>query len=152
MLVLPFWGRQGIASTSHALYAVSARTGLRWGPWGVFGQIEPVFWLVDTAKTDDEVRGVVNIGLGGEYLSANGLIRTSLSMGLSILVGAGDLDEPGSTGFYLDLRPAGLRWAVAQSTVIGLEPISLSILVPVLDGIPLVEIQYRTTVVAEYVF
>ena len=70
-------------------------------------------------------------------------------MGPSILVGAGDLDEPARLDFISTCDPpvSGGR-GQSQSSV---EHISLS-MVPVLDRIPLVEIQYRTTVVAEYVF
>ena len=133
-------------------YALGIRGGWRWGKWGAFGQVEPAYWLVSTPDGDEELQGALNLGVGGEFLSADGLVRTALSVGPSVLVTAGDVDEPGSVGFYFELRPAGLRWQVAERFVIGLDPILLSIMVPVLEGIPLIELEYRTAVIGEYVF
>ena len=99
-----------------------------------------------------EPQGTLNLGVGGEMLSGGGLVRTALSVGPSILTRAGDLDQPGTTGFFFDLRPMGLRWLIAERFVLGFDPISLTLMVPVLEGIPLIELEYRTTITGEYVF
>ena len=151
-LGLSILGETGQRQNLAQSYALGMRGGKRWGMWGVFAHIEPAYWRVPKTDGTQEIQGTLNIGVGGEYLSAKGLIRTALSMGPSILINAGEVDEPGSTGFYFELRPAGLRWQIAERFVLGLDPIVLSIMAPVLEGIPLIELEYRTTVVGEYVF
>lgn len=151
-LGLSILGEAGQRDHLARSFAIGVRGGARWGRWGLFGQIEPAYWRV--AKTDgtQELQGTVNLGVGGEVLSGGGLVRTALSVGPSILTRAGELDQPGSVGFFFDLRPVGLRWLIAERFVIGFDPISLSMMVPVLEGIPLIELEYRTTVIGEYVF
>jgi hypothetical protein len=151
-LGLSILGETGHREHFARSYALGIRGGKRWGRWGAFAQVEPAYWIVSKPDGGQELQGAVNLGVGGEVLSAQGLIRTSLSMGPSFLVSAGEVDEPGSTGVYFELRPAGLRWLVAQRFVLGLDPIVLSIMMPVLEGIPLIELEYRTTIIAEYVF
>ena len=133
-------------------FALSARGGWRWGNWGAFLQLAPAFWFAAEGSEDDELSGALNLGGGGEYLYADGFVRTSLATGPSVLITGTDLDESGQVGFFFELRPAGLRWQVADRWVIGLDPLVLSVIAPVLEGIPLVELEYRTTVTGEYLF
>ena len=99
-----------------------------------------------------ELQGALNIGIGGEFIYADGLLRTSVSAGPSILVTPGSLDNKGSMGGYFDLKPIGIRWPIFNQFILGIDPISLSILAPVLEGIPLVELEYRTTFIGEFLF
>ena len=133
-------------------YALGVRGGVRWGPWGGFIQIEPAYWLVATPDGESELQGAINMGVGGEFLYADGLIRTALSTGPSFLVTSSEVDRPGSRGVYFELRPAGLRWQIHPHFVLGFDPIILSMMVPVLEGIPLIELEYRTVLIGEYVF
>ena len=55
------------------------------------------------------------------------------------------LDSAGGVGMFLDLRPIGIKWDVKRHFRLGLDPLSFAMVAPVLDGIPLVQIQYRTT-------
>ena len=151
-LGLSILGETGHREQLARSYALGIRGGMRWGDWGVFGHIEPAYWLVSKTAGGQELQGAVNMGIGGEVLSAQGLVRTALSVGPSFLIDAGELDQAGSMGFYFELRPAGLRWEIAQRLVLGLDPIVLSIMVPVLEGIPLIELEYRTAIGVEYIF
>ena len=151
-LGLSILGEAGHREHFARSYALGVRGGLRWGNWGVFAQIEPAYWLVSNPLGGEELQGALNIGIGGEKFSVDGFIRTALSVGPSILVNAGEVDKPGTTGFYFELRPAGLRWQIAENFVVGFDPILLSLMMPVLEGIPLIELEYRTTVTGEYVF
>ena len=151
-LGLSILGEAGQRDNLAQSYALGVKGGMRWGAWGLFGHIEPAYWLVSKPDDTRELQGVLNLGVGGELLSAEGLVRTSLSVGSSILTHAGEIDEPGSAGFYFELRPAGLRWLITQRFVLGFDPIVLSIMAPVLEGIPLIELEYRTVVAGEYVF
>ena len=151
-LGLSILGETGNRENLARSYALGVRGGLRWGSWGGFLQIEPAYWLVAKPDGDSALQGAINLGLGGEYLYADGLIRTALSAGPSFLVTSSEIDTLGSRGFYFELRPAGLRWQINTHFVLGFDPIILSIMVPVLEGIPLIELEYRTVVIGEYVF
>ena len=151
-LGLSILGEAGQREHLAQSFAVGMRGGVRWGRWGLFGQVEPAYWRVTNMDGTNEPQGTLNLGVGGEMLSGEGLVRTALSVGPSILTRAGELDEPGTTGFFFDLRPMGLRWLIAERVVLGFDPISLTLMVPVLEGIPLIELEYRTTITGEYVF
>ncbi len=70
----------------------------------------PAVWIAAEGKDDDGWSGVLNAGIGGEYLYANGFVKTAVALGPSILITGTDLDEVGQTGFFFEIRPAGLRW------------------------------------------
>ncbi len=125
--------------------------GWRGCGWGVFLQIEQNAWLV-TELSSAVVKGALNIGVGGELVYADGFVRTSAAFGPSILMMDTILDDAGETGFYFDLRPAGLRWDVHEHVAITLDPISFAIVAPVLGGIPLVKVEYRTVLAVEGLF
>ena len=146
------FGETGNRENLFRSLSQATRGGLRWGNWGAYVHVEPAFWIAAEGKDDETWAGVLNIGLGGEYLYAKGFVRTSVTVGPSVLLMGTDIDTIGQTGFFLDIRPTGLRWQVADAIVVGLDPIALSITVPALDGIPLVEIAYRTLLSGEYLF
>jgi hypothetical protein len=50
---------------------------------------------------------------------------------------------------FLDFRPVGVRWRVGPKVTLGLEPLHFALVAPVLTGIPLLDVQYRTTVYLE---
>lgn len=151
-LGLSILGETGQRQSLARSFALALRGGVRWGMWGIFTQIEPAYWRVSKTDGAKEIQGALNLGIGGELLSAKGLVRSAFSIGPSILTHAGEVDDAGSTGVYFEIRPAGLRWLIADRFVLGLDPIILSIMAPVLEGIPLIELEYRTTIIGEYVF
>ncbi|MCA9539087.1 MAG: hypothetical protein KC620_09370 [Myxococcales bacterium] len=126
----------------------AARGGYRWQGWGAFLHIEQDSWLTTDNKTE-VVQGAVNIGVGGEYTFAEGFVRTSVAVGPSILLFETVLDDPGSVGVFLDTRPLGLRWTLHEHFALGLDPIGFTVVAPVLDGIPLVQVEYRTALYVE---
>ena len=142
-------------ATDRALLAgtfgVAARAGWRWSDWGAFFQLEHNMWL-STELTQEVVQGAVNIGIGAEYTFAEGFCRTSLSVGPSILAFDTVLDDAGAIGFFLDARLLGLRWTPHERIVLGLDPIAFAIVAPVLDGIPLVNVEYKTVLYVETAF
>ncbi|MFN3200477.1 MAG: hypothetical protein ACE366_18910 [Bradymonadia bacterium] len=129
----------------------SIKAGRRWGRWGVFGQIEQSAWRSPGVEEGEfELYGALNIGPGGEVLFADGLARTSVAVGLSMLNWSTPTDEAWQKGVFLDVRPGGFRFEIDDRWLINVDPISFTLLMPALDGIPLVEFEYRTTIVAEY--
>ena len=138
-------------SMAAGTFGYGARGGYRWNDWGLLLAVEHNMWIATEYDTN-VVQGAVNIGVGGDFVYGGGLVRTSLAIGPSILAYDTILDDAGSVGFYLDARPVGLRWAVHEVLVIGLDPINFAVVAPVLDKIPLVYIQYRTFVYLEAAF
>jgi hypothetical protein len=91
----------------------------------------------------------LGLGLGLHY--AGGRLRSSVAAGATLLALPSDVDEAGTFGAFADVRPVAFVWPLAQlaGTRIGLVPLSLTLSIPVVTGIPLVSIQYRTSVFAE---
>lgn len=133
-------------------FGYAVRGGYRWSGWGVFGQFEQNMWMAPNQIEDRVVRGAFNIGVGAEYIYANGLMSTSLAIGPSVLAFETLLNKPGTTGFFFHLRPAGFRWTFHEHLVLALDPLSFAFVAPVLGGIPLIYTQYRTSFAIEGTF
>ncbi len=131
-------------STLAPSFGYALKGGYRWGRWGAFLQFEQNLWVA-TELDKEVVQGAFNIGVGGEVSYFKGRARTSLAVGPSILAFNTQLDSAGGVGMFLDLRPIGIKWDVKKHFRLGLDPLSFAMVAPVLDGIPLVQIQYRTT-------
>lgn len=133
-------------------YAVALTAGWRWKKWGAFLQAEPAFWRLTDPSGQTRKEGALNVGVGGEYRFAEGRLRTAMSVGPSRLIKASGVDQVGSMGVYFQLQPVGVRWSLGERFIIGFHPIDLVLIIPVLDGIPLIEVEYRTTFIGEYLF
>lgn len=121
----------------------------RWARWGLGLALEGTLWRSVDGAGEEDWFGALHAGVEGEVLSAGGRIRSRLGGGLAVLLEGTALDEAGEVGFYIDLRPAGVRWALGD-VVIGLDPLTLFATVPDAGGIPLVDVQYRVCVSAEF--
>jgi len=132
-------------------FGYGARGGYRWNGWGLFASLEHNMWLATEYQTE-VVQGAINISVGVELTYARGFVRTSLAVGPSILAADTILDDAGTTGFFIDFRPVGLRWAVHEKLALGLDPIGFALVAPVLGGIPLIYAQYRTHLYLEATF
>jgi len=139
------------ASILAGTFGYGARGGYRWCGWGVSLTVEHNLWIA-TEYDSNVVQGALNIGVGGEFIYADGFVRTALAIGPSILAFDTLLDDAGSVGIFLDVRPVGLRWALCDILTVGLDPINFALVAPVLDKIPLLHIQYRTFLYAEAMF
>ncbi|WPB79610.1 hypothetical protein KYC5002_10695 [Archangium violaceum] len=126
----------------------AVRAGASSGRWGAFLHVEQNLWR-GTEYGATTVPGALNVGLGAELRFADGRIRSSATLGPSLLLFDTPLDEAGKVGVFAELRPLGLRWAVSRHLQLGLDPLSFAVAAPVLSGIPLVRVQYRTTLSLE---
>jgi len=122
--------------------------GKRLKNYGFFGSVE--FDRNYDFTLDTEKLNVLNVGMGGEYLSFLGHTRSSITLGFSILLSDTDIDEKGEVGWFIDLRPASLRWGMGKKSVLELTPLSLDIIAPVTTGIPLVVVSYMTVLSYEW--
>jgi hypothetical protein len=129
-------------------FGYGLRGGLEQERWGLFAHVEQSAWL-GTELGGGVVPGVLNIGVGVEHRFAGGLIRSSVTVGPSVLLFATALDPAGSVGVFIDLRPLGLRWALDSRLTLGFDPLNVALLAPVLTGFPLLRTQFRSAVVIE---
>ena len=124
------------------------RGGYRWGPWGLLAQIERNHWL-PTELSHDLEPGALNVGIGVERLALHGHLRLSVTAGPSILWFSTALDEKGTVGLFVDLRPAGLRWSPLRRLALVFDPLSLCLVAPVLGSPGIRQLEYRTLLGAE---
>jgi hypothetical protein len=146
-------GRSANAATGWRLgrtFAAGVGAGRRWGRWDAFVEGEVNGWSSTRPDGSHDHALAVDLGVGGGVSYAGGFLRTSLAAGVSILGIPTDVDSAGSTGVYVDLRPVGYRWPLARAWVVGVQPLSLTVAMPVLTGIPLIELQFRTSLTVEY--
>jgi hypothetical protein len=89
--------------------------------------------------------------VGGEAFFIGGRLVSALYAGISTLLFNTVLDDAGTTGLFFDIRPLGYRFPLRTSrwTVI-LHPLQLTLLAPVMTGLPLLQVQYRTSLELEY--
>jgi hypothetical protein len=131
--------------------AIGASVDRRSDRLHVFARGEANTWRDQRDDGSNDFVLTVDLGLGLRYDYAGGRLRSSVAAGGTLLVVPSDVDKFGSIGAFADVRPLAFVWPVAQmpGTRIGLVPLSLTLAMPVVTGIPLVSIQYRTTVFAE---
>ncbi len=130
-------------------FGYAVRVGYRWQRLGTFVHVEHNLWR--TADIEDRlVAGALNVGVGWDFLYADGFVRTSVALGPSILLYDTFLDRAGEAGLFFDLRPLGLRWVVHEQWRLGLDPITFTIAAPVLRNVPLVYVQYRSAFSVEF--
>lgn len=121
----------------------------RWHRFGILAKVDWNRW-VDTQKPPMLTRGTLNIGLGGEYWYFEGRVRAALVAGPSILLFRTTLDRPGKTGIFVDCYPSSLNWRLRGPLYLRWDPLSFHVIAPVLDSIPLVVFEYRTSVALEW--
>jgi hypothetical protein len=135
----------------NGAFGYGFRGGYRHRGWGVFAFFEQDMWLASEMGMD-VVNGVFNYGLGLDVIHGGGYVRSALAFGLSTLAYDTDLDRAGTTGIFIDVHPLGLRHTVHRRVILGFDPLTFTLAAPQLSGIPLVRIEYRTTLYAEAVF
>jgi hypothetical protein len=136
-------------SLATATLGYGVRGGIRGTRWGAFLHVEQNAWRgVEAAQGFDA--GALNVALGGELHFADGRCRTALALGTSTLLFRTVLDAPGTTGMFLDVRPVGLRWSLPRGFTLQFDPLTAAIVAPVLGGIPLLQLEYRTLLSVEW--
>ena len=143
-------GQAGAAIESPSL-SVSTEVNVHAGRWGGYVKLEWNPWFA-TQDPDAFKPGAVNIGVGGEVRYFGGRARTAVALGPSILAFRTQIDEAGEVGFFFDVVPIGLRFPITRCLDVRLDPLSWHVVAPVLGGIPLVLLQYRTSAGIEWRF
>ena len=96
------------------------------------------------------VQGALNVGVGGELLYFEQRARASVAVGPSVLLFDSGLDDAGTTGIFVDVRPVALRWRFHDRVTLQVDPLTFTVVAPVLERIPLVLVEYRTVVGLEF--
>ena len=120
----------------------------RWREWSLGLRVSHTLWRI--AEGEERLtQHALNLALGVERIHPSGFIRFALFAGSSTLLRANSLDRPGKTGIFLDLRPIGLIFDLGGHWTVGVDPLHVALLAPVLSGVPLVDIQFRTSLFLE---
>lgn len=127
----------------------SARVGWRWARWGAFIEGGQAAWF-QTGLDRAFDPGVLNVGIGGEYRFHSDRVRTSLSGGTSTLLFDTILDNTGTTGWYLNVRPAGLRWGLNDWMALQFDPLSFEVMQPVTRDERITKLEYQTVLALEF--
>jgi hypothetical protein len=131
----------------NATFGYGLRAGYRRGAWGVVIALERNLWLPTELSNDIEA-GALNLGAGIEWIGFDGRFRASAVAGPSVLWFDAALDDKGTLGLFIDLRPAGLRWSLghpgAGAITLVFDPLSLALVAPVLDTPGIRQVEYRT--------
>ena len=129
---------------------LAARLGRRWGDVGGFIVSDYATWRSPLVVEGEERQAALNLGVGLELLWLDGFVRSTGSLGASVLLRGAPEDEPGTTGLFLSLDPVAYRWQWGERWGLTFTPIGSTFMVPVLSGIPLVELQFRTSIGGEF--
>jgi len=146
-----FLGQLVSGQAALGSFAYRLAGGYRPSAFEVFAAVEHGFWQDDEGSARLRIQTLdVGLGVGGTFF--DGRARAEITAGASILLTQSQLDEPGTAGFFLDARPAGIRWRVGDHLIASLYPLTFAFVAPVTRGIPLVYVSYRTAVVCELEF
>lgn len=108
-----------------------------WNPW------------ISIQTRDGIQPGVLNIGAGVEFRWFEDRIATVAMIGTSVLLFRSAFDEPGHLGLFLYVQPTVIRFPVGRFHL-RFAPLSMAIVAPSLEAIPLVAAQFRTSVGFEW--
>lgn len=131
-------------------FGYSVDVGHRWSDKAFFVHIEQNLWM-STELRRKVSPGALSIAPGFDVIYGDGFVHTSIAIGPSILLRSTPLDEAGSVGGFLELRPVGLRWKASPNVALQLDPLSFAIVAPVLGGIPLIQLEYRSSFTTEVI-
>jgi hypothetical protein len=135
-------------SNITASVGYGGRAGWRRGAIGFFAEFSRDHWLTTEVRTALE-QGVLDLGVGAEMLFAKQRLRVSAAGGSSTLLFDTAFHDRGTTGFYVDLRPASLRFFPLPWLVVELTPIGFTLVSPTSGELAIRRIEYRTTLTLE---
>ena len=142
-------------TTNSALLAptlgVGLRVGIRQGDWRFGLHLERSWWVALEYGVDLEP-GVVNVALAAEYLYFDDFVRSAVALGVSVLQYDTVLDDAGTAGFFVEARPAGLRWALPGEFHLTFDALSLAVMNPVVREPQLRKLARRTLLGIETTF
>ncbi len=130
-------------------FGYALRGGVSFGRWNAFAHLEHNLWKPLEQDTGLAL-GVLNAGVGAGLLYAGERMRGTLALGPSILLFSTAIDPAGSVGLFVDFRPTSIRFRPTSGLTVVLDCIAFSLAAPVLSGLPLFRVQYRTILGLEF--
>jgi len=92
------------------------------------------------------------VALAVEYLYFDDFVRSAVALGVSVLQYDTVLDDAGTAGFFVEARPAGLRWALPGEFHLTFDALSLAVMNPVVREPQLRKLARRTLLGIETTF
>jgi hypothetical protein len=114
-------------------------TAVEYGRWGSY------------ELGEDLVNHLLNVGIGIGFNFFKGRMRASFAAGPSVLLTDTMETKAGKTGFFIDLRPLGFRFPLGRWFIV-FNAVTFSFVMPIVTGIPLIYMRYRTTLSAGFWF
>lgn len=131
-------------------FGYTFRGGLRWDNLGVFLEAGQSAWVATSTRFDVEP-GVLNIGVGGEFLFIDRRLKMSAAIGTSTLLFDAVFDQAGSSGLFVAIRPISIRWPLFDDTqAIELTPISAVFMKPGFSTPSPEKFEYQTVLTWEF--
>ncbi len=132
-------------SLLNLTFGGALRVGLQSERFGGHLLFEHNAWI--HTEPEFEVRaGVFDIGAGGDIYWGDDLLRSSLTLGISILAQDTVFHRRNSLGFFVDLRPAVFQWALSENVRVELTPFHAVLVAPVLERPTFIQLQVRTSI------
>lgn len=149
---LAFLGEMLTGPLTPGAFGYALRFGYgRPGHWDLYVQAEHGLWKDDEGADRLSIQ-TLDLGIGAGYSYFGGHMRAVAIAGASVLLTGSQMDDPGTTGLFLDIRPAGFRWTAGDRAVIEIHPLTFALVMPTLTGIPLVYLSYRSALLLEVSF
>lgn len=124
--------------------SLATRIGAKKGQFYLFVFAEYGFFG-NPAYGDDISNTLLNTGGGASIQYFDKKMSAMLCLGPSILLTKSFQNNPGTTGIFAEIRPAGFHFQLAKISF-QIYPITLAWIMPIMQNIPLIYIQYRTAI------
>jgi len=127
----------------------ATRLGYRWGMVDVFVQVGHDVWF-DSDLSQRGTPSVLNVGLGLGVVYFDGRVRSAIAFGSSTMLFDDVIEDAGTTGLFVEIRPASIRWPVYGWLTIELHPLALLVEVPSTEHIPVIRASFVTVLALEW--
>ncbi len=137
-------------------YGVSGRVARRNSRVGWYLSLDNTWWpslQLDTGSEevfDGSLQGIIALTAGIEHPYFDERMRFLFDAGVSVMLRNTRLDDRGRVGTLVNFRPVGIRIPFPQRRALIIDPLSFTMLLPDLTGIPLLIFQFRTVVTVEF--
>ncbi len=141
----------GDASSRSVSIQYGFHLGYRYNDWTILLRAEHGVWRAPELG-EQAWQHAANIGIGFERFYVSAFLRTQLVIGTSILLRSNDLDDAPQAGVFVDFRPLGIHWEFAKDWGFVVDLLHIAFVAPVLTGVPLADVQFRTGLSIEHTF
>lgn len=122
--------------------------GYRVGRWAPFLRVDRHGWSAGDGATKTRYT-TLNFAPGLEVCFFACRASAAVAVGFTVLCEGAPGDHAGEVGAFADIRPASFRWPVHRRLWLVITPLSFVFLIPSLERIPLVTVEFRTTLTVE---